>query len=171
MSEYNMSHTGAQLDEAIDKVKNGYILPEESINISANGEYDVTEFAKAVVSVPVPDGYVNFTNFYSNEYTQTSSTLELSHTFTCGFKPKVVLITLNTDTTLGTTNSLMFAMRINIDGIDSVGKGLYKLATTNRTGAFGGGLSISNFTSTGFTYSHSTIGFAKDITYNIYAWG
>ena len=36
MSEYYMSHTGEELDEAINKVKNGYILPSETINISEN---------------------------------------------------------------------------------------------------------------------------------------
>ena len=36
MSEYYLGFTGAQLDDAINKVRSGYILPSEIINISSN---------------------------------------------------------------------------------------------------------------------------------------
>ena len=52
MSEYKMSHTGAELDEAISKVLNGYILPIGSTEITENGEYDIAAFIKAIVNVP-----------------------------------------------------------------------------------------------------------------------
>ena len=59
MSEYNMSHTGAELDDAINKVQSGYLLPIGSVSIAENGTHDVSEFAQAVVNVPVPDGYID----------------------------------------------------------------------------------------------------------------
>lgn len=57
MSEYVMNHTGEQLDEAIDKVLNGYIKPEGTINITEkdnNTEVDVTKYALAKVQIPIP---------------------------------------------------------------------------------------------------------------------
>ena len=57
MSEYIMNHTGEQLDEAIDKVLNGYIKPEGTLNITEednNTEVDVTRYALAKVQIPIP---------------------------------------------------------------------------------------------------------------------
>lgn len=54
MSEYVMNHTGKQLDEAIDKVLNGYIKPENTIDITEednNTEVDVTKYALAKVQI------------------------------------------------------------------------------------------------------------------------
>lgn len=56
MSEYNMSHTGQELDAAINKVKSGYILPAGNTTITTNGTHDVTSVASAVVNVPVING-------------------------------------------------------------------------------------------------------------------
>lgn len=55
MSEYYMSHTGAELDEAINKVKNGYVLPTEVINIVQNNisNIDITNGKTLNVNVPV----------------------------------------------------------------------------------------------------------------------
>ncbi len=77
-----MSHTGAELDEAIRKVKNGYILPTGNINITANGEHDVTEFAKALVNV---EGQYYATSFNPSADTHTVS-------FNVGFEPKLFVI-------------------------------------------------------------------------------
>lgn len=165
MSEYNMTHTGLELDAAIDKVKNGYILPSGTKNITENGTHDVKNFQNANVKVPVPNQY------YAESYTPSGSSLVKSRTVNCGFRPKVVLITLNTDTTVSTTNGLQYALRVGLDGLTSVGTGLYKLTTTNRVGSFGGGLSVSAFTDTGFTFSHASIGLLPGVTYNIKAWG
>ncbi len=51
MSEYNMSHTGAELDSAINKVNSGYILPSGNKSITANGTHDVKNYEKAVVNI------------------------------------------------------------------------------------------------------------------------
>lgn len=53
MSEYNMTHTGKELDDAINKVKSGYIKPSGSKNISANGTHDVKQYENVVVNVPI----------------------------------------------------------------------------------------------------------------------
>lgn len=53
MSEYNMSHTGQELDEAIRKVKEGYVLPTEEININSNvSNMDITNGKTLNVNVP-----------------------------------------------------------------------------------------------------------------------
>lgn len=169
MSEYNLSHTGKELDDAISKVKSGYILPSETVNITENvTDMDITNGKLLNVNVPVPDGYINFTRYYTETYSQTASTLEYEHTFTCGFRPKVVLISVQTDTTLSTTYGVIFAFRTEIDGLTTVGDGIYKLGVSNRIGSFGGAITI---TDTGFTFSHGTIGLAKSVSYDIYAWG
>lgn len=165
MSEYNMTHTGQELDAAIAKVQNGYILPSGTKNITTNGTHDVKNAKTANVNVPVPNQY------YEESYTPSGLSLVKSRTVNCGFRPKIILITLHTDTTVSTVNGMTYALRINLDGLTSSGTGLYRLTTTNRFGAFGGGLSSSSFTDTGFTYNHATIGFLPGVTYNIKVWG
>ena len=54
MSEYYLGFTGAQLDDAINKVRSGYILPSEIINISSNvQDMDISKGKKLNVNVPV----------------------------------------------------------------------------------------------------------------------
>lgn len=139
--------------------------------ITSNGNHATGGYSHVQVDVPptIPDGYVSFTQYYTYEHTQqTANTLEIAHTFTCGFQPKVALISLNTDTTLSTVDGVVFTFRCNIEGLTNVGKGFYKLSTGNRLGTFGGGIS---FTSTGIAYSHGSKGFVKGVKYNVYAWG
>lgn len=52
MSEYNMTHTGAELDSAISKVNSGYILPQGSIELKTNGTHNVKAYENAVVNIP-----------------------------------------------------------------------------------------------------------------------
>lgn len=99
MSEYNMTHTGQELDAAIEKVKNGYILPSGTKNITANGTHDVKNFQNANVNVPVGTGtslYV--TKYASGSYIPTSDTLVSSATIPIGFKPKIFILRLHTGT-------------------------------------------------------------------------
>jgi hypothetical protein len=51
MADYSLQYTGAALDDAIEKVQSGYILPAGDIQINENGTYDVTEYASASVSI------------------------------------------------------------------------------------------------------------------------
>ncbi len=168
-----IEQNNAQIERLRSAIAEAYAACDEKEATMPSDEV-IANLASCIRSIQhgIPDGYVNFTHYYTNEHTQTtSSTLETSYTFNCGFKPKVVLISLHTDTTLTTVNGIVFAFRSNIDGLTSVGDGLYKLSTSNRLGAYGGGLSVAAFTDTGFTYSHGSIGFAKGVTYDIYAWG
>lgn len=92
MSEYNMSHTGSELDEAIAKVLNGYILPSDSLSITENGTFDVTKFKNAVVNVSNmtkhASGYVTLSsNLYGAQTTYDDSKLKID----IGFTPKVFI--------------------------------------------------------------------------------
>ena len=53
MSEYNMTHTGAELDSAISKVHSGYIMPSgtKPEEITSNGRHNVKEYEFADVNV------------------------------------------------------------------------------------------------------------------------
>lgn len=64
MSEYNMTHTGKELDDAIAKVQSGYVFPNQAATVTKNGIYDtigeipVKLIDEIEVAVPVPDGYI-----------------------------------------------------------------------------------------------------------------
>ena len=64
MSEYNMTHTGKELDDAIAKVHSGYVFPNQAATVTKNGIYDtigeipVKLIDEIEVAVPVPDGYI-----------------------------------------------------------------------------------------------------------------
>lgn len=115
MSEYYLSHTGSDLDEAINKVKNGYILPSETINVVKNiSNMDITKGKILNVNVPVPDDYIKIddtqicaTKFASGTFSVTEDTQPSLVTIdTIGFKPKVFIMRTQTGFSTGpnTTN-------------------------------------------------------------------
>lgn len=62
MSEYNMTHTGRELDDAINKVKSGYVLPTETYNITSEvRDLDITMGKTLNVIMSIPDGYIDKT--------------------------------------------------------------------------------------------------------------
>ena len=96
MSEYILNHSGSELDRAIEKVLCGYVLPEGNINIDKNGEYDVTEFAKANVNVDAAGKY------YATSLNPAADTNAVS--FNVGFEPKLfVVVSVNSFTNSSAT--------------------------------------------------------------------
>lgn len=89
MSEYIMSHTGAQLDEAISKVLDGYVLPSEIINIVSNvSDMDITNGKTLNVNVPpsIPSGFIKPTgNLTDALITRSSSGNGHSATIPMGY--------------------------------------------------------------------------------------
>ena len=92
MSEYNMSHTGAELDDAINKFISGYIKPSGNTSIKTNGTHDVRAFENAVVDVP---------NFEIASSSVSPSSDVTSIYFSTPFKPRVVFIGCGKATTTG----------------------------------------------------------------------
>lgn len=100
MSEYNMTHTGRELDDAINKVKSGYVLPFDVYNIYSNvSDLDITMGKILNVDVPVPDEYVKksllrsavqYFDLGSNK-TGLSSASSSWYSFTPAFVPKIIL--------------------------------------------------------------------------------
>ena len=170
MSEYNMTHTGRELDDAINKVKSGYVLPTEIYNIYSNvSDLDITMGKTLNVDIQPSGDYVKLNKYFYEKYSPSgSSSLVKSKTFSCGFLPKIVLIVPNTDTTFSTTNTNIFSAYIAIGSFELRREGIYKLSTNNRVGVSSGGLSVS---ATGFTYSHDKIEFIVGSDYDVYAWG
>ena len=68
MSEYVLSHSGKELDSAIEKVHSGYIYPANTLHIDENGEYDISLFRNVNVDVPVPEGYTDTSDGDATEY-------------------------------------------------------------------------------------------------------
>lgn len=81
MSEYIMAHTGEELDEAIAKVNNGYILPEGTKNIKTNGVHNVAQYNEVNVDVPSEGGNDVQEIFYA-DFSIDLSTFTLTGTST-----------------------------------------------------------------------------------------
>lgn len=119
MSEYYMTHTGTELDSAISKVKSGYIMPTEIINIVSNvSNMDIANGKTLNVNVPIPDGYIDKTKI-SHFATGTISNVK---------EGQQVKITGITDTITGET--------FNLKGVVGI---ICPTATTNYTTSQGKG--------------------------------
>ena len=91
MSEYYLNYTGAQLDDAINKVRSGYILPTEIINIVENvSNMDISK--GKTLNVNVPQGYTKYNN---GIYSPPSNVYMPDFSLNVGFKPKVFVIFAN----------------------------------------------------------------------------
>ena len=42
----------------VSDIPEGYIIPEGTYSITANGTYDITQYASTTVNVPIPEGYI-----------------------------------------------------------------------------------------------------------------
>lgn len=156
MSEYYLDYTGAQLDDAINKVRSGYILPTEIINIVENvSNMDISKGKTLNVNVPVPDGYINLadvlnhcTRSASSEYTPTSnvtiSDVEIAIKDANGnyLKPKIFVIFHNSRIENADTSVTKFALTSSITVADNDGNllythagGIYKNTTFGACGA------------------------------------
>ncbi|MBQ8209912.1 MAG: hypothetical protein IJZ35_04960 [Clostridia bacterium] len=93
MSEYCMSHNGAQLDEAISKVKNGYVLPSGEVEITESGTFDVTEYAQAKVNIAGLSLYKSGTLILSEDISGSQASYDESQlTIDVGFVPKLFIL-------------------------------------------------------------------------------
>lgn len=103
MSEYIMSYTGEQLDDAINKVQSGYILPTEIINIVENvSEKDITKGKLLNVNVQPSDDYIKksdtynyVTRFKSKTFSVPADTRISDVNISVGFNPKIFVIRSN----------------------------------------------------------------------------
>lgn len=94
MSEYIMSHTGKELDDAINKVRDGYILPSETVNITENiSNMDITNGKWLNVNVRG--------QYYATSFTPSANTQTVS--FDIGFEPKLFIVTCVNSFTNSTT--------------------------------------------------------------------
>lgn len=167
MSEYNMSHTGAELDDAINKVKSGYIKPSGNTTITSNGTHNVKQYENAVVSVPLQHTRISKTT--GSSATQSYS-IPLSE---IGFTPRAYAIIAynssdissavsNQPHILGTANNLASSNPAGC--ISASASGVIKIQTVG--GSFSGAVNGNNFTFT------STYAYLRGSTrYYFYFWG
>lgn len=92
--------TGDQIDEAVNKVLNGYVYPTETITVTENTEgKDIANGKLLNVRVPVPDEYIKksllrsgikYFDLSSNK-TGTSNVNSSWYSFTPDFAPKLIV--------------------------------------------------------------------------------
>ena len=124
MSEYNMTHTGRELDDAINKVKSGYVLPTEIYNIFSNvSDLDITMGKTLNVDIQPSDEYIkkSDTNIYTSKfacgiYRPSSETHIANVSITVGFKPKIFYMRMFEGvSTTNTTKRYVVAMIMVLD--------------------------------------------------------
>lgn len=105
MSEYNMTHTGKELDDAIAKVQSGYVFPNQAVTVTENGTYGTIKNIPVKlldeITVNVPQGLLE--TAYITPAVLNSDATTLSYTF--DFVPKVLCLISQTSVTKSSTNS------------------------------------------------------------------
>lgn len=105
MSEYNMTHTGKELDDAIAKVQSGYVFPNQAVEVNVNGVYNTIKNIPVKlldeITVNVPQGLIE--RAYITPAVLGSDAKTLSYTF--DFVPKVLCLISQTSVTKSSTNS------------------------------------------------------------------
>ena len=183
MSEYYLGFTGAQLDDAINKVRSGYVLPSETINITSNvQDMDISKGKKLNVNVPVPDNYINLADIImhctkSANGTFTGSGQKCENlSIGLSFRPKVILIIATSPIT--TTNGsspyeICAVWRIMNDDYRKLRDNcvfVYKSGSNVKSGHTEGNGLKGNADNT-ITGWGTTVKFASGTTYSWYAWG
>lgn len=149
MSEYYLSYTGAQLDDAVNKVMNRYVNPEDFIN-------HCTQSASGTIA---GSG-------------QTCDKLSIG----LNFRAKIIFIIATTPVTTSNTGSpyeISSILRVYDNEYSGLRNGcvfVYKSGNNVRTGysTSNGVSSNSDNTITGWGASTK---FASGVTYEWYAWG
>lgn len=149
MSEYYLSYTGAQLDDAVNKVMNGYVNPEDFIN-------HCTQSASGI--------------FAGSGQTIDKLSIGLN------FRPKIALIAATTPITTANAGSpyeICAVWRVYDDAFNAIRDNcefVYKSGSSAKTGhTDSNGLrGNDNNTITGWGTSAK---FASGVTYSWYAWG
>ena len=191
MSEYYLNYTGAQLDDAINKVRSGYILPSEIINISSNvQDMDIKNGKILNVNVPVPDNYINLadiithtTKYAASEYTPTENTVMNNISIPVKdengnyFKPKVFVMFHNSRIENSGTSTSQIAVTSSFTIADDAGNLLYKRTSgvyynsTYKACSNQSGSRYFKPINTGVQGVASDFYLQKDKQYLWYAWG
>ena len=188
MSEYNMTHTGKELDDAIAKVQSGYVFPDQAATVTKNGIYDkigeipVKLIDEIEVAVPVPDGYISLSDILTHT-TQKDSGTFVGAGQTCekisigvDFRPKIILIAATSPITTSNTGSpyeICAVWRIYNNNFSVLRDNCvfaYKSGSYAKTGhtASNGLRGNADNTITGWGTSAK---FSSGVTYSWYAWG
>lgn len=150
MSEYYMAYSGSELDEAISKVKNGYINASDIItNTKKSATGDIVGNGQAISNISI----------------------------TVGFKPKIFIIQ-NQDAvytnSASTPYSLLGSVMICDDNYNPIEKRTSFVLKGDATNGWGrGGKSNTGFepTENGVKGLVGSIKVHSGITYNWWAWG
>ena len=151
MSEYNMSHTGAELDDAINKFISGYIDKSKMV--------------------------MHITKQTSGEFTGSGQTLS-SVGFSFGFKPKIFLIQ-NLDAVWTGSDaapySLVGSVMIRDDNYEELEHRTSFVLKGNSSNGYGrGGQSSTNFfypSENGIQGTGTSVKMSSGVRYNWWAWG
>lgn len=157
MSEYIMNHTGEQLDEAIDKVLNGYIDLSKLTLHCSEGKY------------------------WTNSYSPSSDILLSNVSFDCGFKPKIFVVTNLSGIVSNSTSTSKVHLLTSLFITDDDYNILLRFSsylyyhTTNKLYMGSRSTSSDNTfvpTDTGVQGGNgTTVYFRGGNTYQVYAWG